>query len=67
MTIGHQLPKNRPQRTLITCKIDMVIFHTQFKMSSILGAILEQLTMSDVLKLPRYYAPLVADFIFNTL
>lgn len=43
MTIGHQLPKNRPQRTLITWKIDMVIFHTHSKMSSILEAILEQL------------------------
>lgn len=50
MAISHQLPKNRPQRTLITWKIDMVIFHTHYNMSSILEAILEQLkplTMSS--------------------
>lgn len=64
MAISHQLPKNRPQRTLITWKIDMVIFHTHYNMSSHFRAIK---TINDVLKLPRYYAPLVADFILNTL
>lgn len=43
MAISHQLPRNRPQRALITRKIDMVIFHTHYNMSSIFGTILEQL------------------------